>query len=227
MKILVIDDEVQIRKVLELTLAAEGHIVRLAKNAVEGLQQALLPDAPDAVLLDLGLPDRDGLDLLTDIRKSSQLPVIMLSVKGDESIKVRALDLGADDYLTKPFSAAELLARLRAVTRRRGLDDPAPARIYTKDRLKIDFEKHQVFVSGEERHLTKTEFAILQFFVSNPGRVLTHRQILERVWGEQAGVQLHYLRVYVNNLRKKIEVSASRPYFISTEPGIGYRFVGD
>ena len=224
MKILVIDDEIQIRKLLQLTLESEGHEVLLAVNGRDGLQKCL-DQTPDVVLMDLGLPDLDGLKVLSDLRKTSQVPVLILTVRGEETIKIEALDKGADDYLTKPFSTPELSARIRAITRRRSSNSEALANeIYESGRLKVDMGAHRVWIDGTDVHLTKTEFSLLEVLIENRGRVLTHRSLLEKIWGHQVGTQVHYLRVYMNNLRKKIESDPARPEFVHTEPGVGYRF---
>lgn len=229
MKILLIDDEAQIRSLLDISLSSSDRKILLANTGQEGLERIIpdQPDQPDVVLLDLGLPDQDGLSVLTQIRRASSIPVIVLTVRDDEEAKVTALDLGADDYLTKPFSIAELTARIRAVTRRAQVASSSQESSFERGRLRVNFVLHTVEVAGNAIHLTKTEFALLELFIRHPGRVLTHKQILEKVWTGQAGVQVHYLRVYLNNLRKKIERDPSRPEFILTEPGIGYRFVAE
>ena len=224
MKILVVDDETQIRNLLQLTLESEGHEVLLASTGREGLGTCH-DQQPDAVLLDLGLPDMNGLTVLSEIRKESQVPILILTVRGEEAFKIEALDKGADDYLTKPFSSPELSARIRAISRRRSVySESLTPTVYENGRLRVDRSAHRVWVEGANVHLTKTEFSLLEVLIENRGRVLTHRSLLDKVWGHQAGTQLHYLRVYMNNLRKKIERDPARPEFVHTEAGVGYRF---
>jgi two-component system, OmpR family, KDP operon response regulator KdpE len=221
-KILVVDDESQITRVLRHILNAHGYAVRSADDGWSALE--LFRDwHPDLVITDLNMPEMDGLELCEEIRKVSQVPIIVLSVKGDESTKVGALDAGADDYVTKPFGTEELLARVRATLRR------APEVESDRTRLEIgdfvaDFELHSVSVRGNPVHLTPKEFQLLVFFLKNEGKVLTHRKILASVWDGNAVEQTEYLRVFVGNLRKKFERDPADPKYIVTEPWVGYRF---
>ncbi len=219
--ILVIDDEVQIRRLLRLTLESAGYKVREAENGSLGLNEAAVRQ-PDAIVLDLGLPDISGLDVLRRLREWTKLPVLILSVRGDESDKIAALDAGADDYLTKPFGGGELLARMRALLRR---TQPAPANSTERfGDVEVDFTKRLVVKAGAEVHLTVKEYAVLRQLLQNRGKVVTHRQILREVWGPSHEHDTHYLRVAMTTLRKKIESTPDRPRFLKTESGIGYRF---
>ncbi|HKR53076.1 MAG TPA: response regulator [Chthoniobacterales bacterium] len=218
---LIIDDEVQIRRLLRVVLESAEYSVHEAETAMEGLTEAATC-RPDAILLDLGLPDGDGVNVLRRLREWSQVPVIVLSVRDDEEGKVAALDAGADDYVTKPFSSAELLARLRAAQRK---TRPLPEEtVFSFDGLKVDLASRQVKRNGREIKLTGTEYALLRLFITHAGRVLTHRQILREIWGPKSEEHRQYLRVYVTHLRQKIELDPSGPKLIKTEPGIGYRF---
>lgn len=219
---LVVDDEVQIRRLLRLVLEAENYKVHEAATG----QQALMEIAtrrPDIVLLDLGLPDLDGLAVLKRLREWSEVPVIVLTVRDDVEEKVGALDAGADDYITKPFSTPELLARLRAAQRKMRAAEEVS--VFRNGDLVIDLTAHVVTRGGREIKLTATEYAVLRLFVKNPGRVLTHRYILREIWGPKSEEHRQYLRVYVTHLRQKIEVDPAKPSLIQTLPGIGYRFV--
>jgi len=218
---LIIDDEVQIRRLLRVVLESAEYSVHEAETATQGLTEAATC-RPDAILLDLGLPDGDGVNVLRRLRELSQVPVIVLSVRDDEEGKVAALDAGADDYVTKPFSSAELLARLRAAQRK---TRPLPEEtVFSFDGLKVDLASRQVKRNGREIKLTGTEYALLRLFITHAGRVLTHRQILREIWGPKSEEHRQYLRVYVTHLRQKIELDPSGPKLIKTEPGIGYRF---
>lgn len=221
---LVIDDEVQIRRLLRLTLEAEGYRVIEAPLGNEGLVLAA-QHPPDVVLLDLGLPDLPGVQVLRRLREWSNVPVVILSVRDEESEKVAALDQGADDYVTKPFSTAELLARLR-VARRRVQGETAPA-VFHGGELEVDYGARVVRVRGVEVHLTPTEYQLLRVLVQHAGRVLTHRHLLQEVWGPNVARQepMQYLRVYVASLREKIERDPHAPTLLVTETGIGYRLV--
>jgi two-component system, OmpR family, KDP operon response regulator KdpE len=219
---LVIDDENQIRRLLQLALDAEGYIVHEAASGQEGLA-AVAFRKPDVIILDLGLPDLDGMEVLKRLREWSKVPVLVLTVRQDVQDKVAALDLGADDYLTKPFHAAELAARLRAI-RRHSPAEPEQAE-YKSGSLYINFLSRKVVVGDNEVHLTATEYALLRVLVQNEGKVVTHRQLLRTVWGPNSEEQSQYLRVYMNHLRKKIEINPAEPHLIKTEPGIGYRLV--
>ena len=217
---LVIDDEVQIRRLLRVVLESAEYQVHEAETAAQGLTDAATR-RPDVVLLDLGLPDSDGVNVLRRLREWSQVPVIVLSVRDDEEGKVAALDAGADDYVTKPFSSAELLARLRAAQRKTRPEDET-SRFKSGD-LIVDLTARLVTRAGHEVKLTATEYALLRLFVRHAGRVLTHRQILREIWGPKSEEHRQYLRVYVRQLRSKIEPDPARPHYILTETGIGYR----
>ena len=218
---LVIDDEVQIRRLLRVVLESADYQVHEAETAAQGLTDAATR-RPDVVLLDLGLPDSDGVNVLRRLREWSQVPVIVLSVRDDEEGKVAALDAGADDYVTKPFSSAELLARLRAAQRKTRPEEEI-SRFKSGD-LVVDLTARVVTRAGHEVKLTATEYALLQLFVRHAGRVLTHRQILREIWGPKSEEHRQYLRVYVTHLRQKIERDPAAPELVKTEPGIGYRF---
>jgi two-component system KDP operon response regulator KdpE len=222
--ILLIEDERQMRRFLRVTLQSEKYGVLEAETATDGLSQAATRN-PDVVLLDLGLPDMDGLVVIEKLREWSAVPVIVISAREQEGDKIKALDGGADDYLTKPFGAGELLARIRAALRRAvpKQQDQGEA-VFVAEELRIDFLKRQVSCGTREVHLTPIEYRILTVLVRNAGRVMTHRQILKEVWGPPYVEQTHYLRVFMNQLRKKIETDSTRPRFLLNEPGIGYRF---
>ncbi len=219
---LVIDDEPQIRRLLRVTLESNGFRVFDAANGQDGIVQAA-QCRPDVILLDLGLPDMDGVAALKRLREWSQVPVIVLSVRDRENDKVAALDAGADDYITKPFGTNELLARLR-VTRRHTLG-PADLIVFRSGRLEVDLSNRVVKVEGEEVRLTATEYALLRFFVQHAGKVLTHQQILREIWGPNQIEQTQYLRVYIAHLREKLEAIPAQPELIITEPAVGYRFI--
>lgn len=221
-RILVIDDEHQIRRMLSVALSAHGYALAEADSGREGLNQALIFH-PDAIILDLGLPDLDGMDVIRRIREWSQVPVIILSVREREDDKINALDAGADDYLTKPFSMGELLARLRVALRRSAKPDEEP--VLTFGDLMVDLARRLVLLKGIELKLTPTEYEILKHLALHSGRVITHRQLLRAVWGPNFQEETHYLRVYVGQLRRKIEDNPTQPRFIMTEPGVGYRFM--
>jgi two-component system KDP operon response regulator KdpE len=219
---LVIDDEAQIRRLLTLILEANGYAVTEAADGREGLLQAATR-RPDVVILDLGLPDLDGVEVVTRLREWSRVPIVVLSVRDREEDKVGALDAGADDYLTKPFGAAELLARLRVAQRHA---QPTPETVvFRSGSLEVDLAARLVTVNGQEVRLTATEYAFLRLLVQHAGKVLTHRQILRTVWGPGYVGQTHYLRVYVARLREKIEAVPAQPALIMTEPGVGYRLI--
>lgn len=220
-KILVVDDEVPIRRLLRTTLGAHRFAVLEAGNAGHALQ-AVREQKPDLVLLDLGLPDRDGLDLLRDIRAASPVPVIVLSSRDGEAAKVQALDEGADDYVTKPFGAEELMARIRAALRHR-LQQQGARPVYRNGRLAVDLVRRQVLLDEVELHLSPKEYEILQQLVLHAGKVLTHRHLLRAVWGSELEADVQYLRVYIRQLRAKLESDPERPALILTEPGVGYR----
>ena len=221
-EVLVIDDEAQIRKLLEIALASNGYSVRQAATAKEGLAMAA-NHAPDAVILDLGLPDENGHTVLQMLREWCTSPVIILSVQNSEEDIIRALDNGANDYLAKPFRTGELLARIRSALRSSVLEETST--VITCDDLQIDLVERTVKKSGELVKLTATEYALLSLFVRNEGKVLTHQYLLRDVWGPGYINQSQYLRVFVAQLRKKIENDPNRPTLILTESGVGYRFV--
>ena len=221
--ILVVEDDPQIRRFLRATLAAEGYQFQEALTAGEGIAQAAARQ-PDLVLLDLGLPDRDGLDVIREIRQWSQMPVVVLSARGQERDKIAALDLGADDFVAKPFAVGELLARIRAALRRAAPAAPEGSSVPLRfGAVEIDFEKRLITLDGQEVHLTPNEYKLLQVLVKHSGRVVTQRQLLNQVWGPQHTDQSQYLRVYVAQLRRKLERDPARPKYLQTEPGVGYR----
>ena len=220
--VLVIDDELQIRRLLRVSLEANNYRVLEAPTGQEGLAAAA-QHRPDVVVLDLGLPDMDGVSVLKRLREWSRVPVLVLSVRDREDDKIKALDHGADDYITKPFGTGELLARLR-VAMRHGLPSPEEA-VFRIGQLEVDLTARLVKRSGNEVKLTGTEYALLRLFVQHAGKVLTHQQILREVWGPNYVDQTHYLRVYMAHLREKLEVDPAKPALFITEPGIGYRLV--
>ncbi len=221
--ILIIEDEPPMRRFLRTTLRAQGYQALEAGSAREGLAQCAGRN-PDVILLDLGLPDADGLDTARALRDLSRAPIIVLSARGREYDKVAALDRGADDYLTKPFGVPELLARVRVALRRAALPSNAPAQpVFAVGGLRVDLLRRQVFREGAEVHLTPTEYKLLAALIREAGRVITHRQLLEEVWGVNYVDQGHYLRVYMAQLRHKLELDPSRPRLLTTEPGVGYR----
>ncbi|HMG55239.1 MAG TPA: response regulator [Kofleriaceae bacterium] len=218
--ILVVDDDLQLRRFLRTTLAGHGHTVAEAGSVAEAIA-AVRRIRPQVILLDLGLPDGDGLTVLRKLPADDRPPVIVLSARGQEGDKVTALDAGAEDYLTKPFGAGELLARIRVVLRRVG-SAPAPDVIEVGP-IKIDQPRHAVTVGGHDVHLTPIEFRLLLELARQPGRVLTHRQLLREIWGPNAVEEVHYLRVHMGALRRKVEVDPARPQWLLTEAGVGYR----
>jgi two-component system KDP operon response regulator KdpE len=220
---LIVDDEPQIRRLLRVVLEGENYQVQEAENGQQGLTE-IANRRPAIILLDLGLPDMEGLEVLKRLREWSEAPVLVLSVRDDEQSKVAALDSGAEDYVTKPFSTAELLARLRAAQRKTRPEEEVS--IFKSGNLIVDLTARVVKRAGHEIKLTATEYALLRLFVRHPGRVLTHRYILREVWGPKSEEHRQYLRVYVTHLRQKIEPDPTKPSLIRTEPGIGYRFAG-
>ena len=222
-RVLVVDDEPQIRRALRTSLGAHGHEVRTAANGEEAIVAAA-EESLDLVFLDLGLPDLDGTEVIQRIRSFSDVPIIVLSVRDRQADKVDALDAGADDYVTKPFGVDEVLARLRAAVRRSHGGEPTPATL-AFDGMEVDLSRRLVSVRGEPVHLTRTEYALLEALVTNPGKLLTHQWLLRRVWGIGYGEESHYLRVYVRALRRKLGDDASAPRLILTEPGVGYRWI--
>lgn len=212
------------RRFLCATLRAHDYQVVESASAREGLAQVAGRN-PEVILLDLGLPDRDGLEVAREIRRSSRTPIIVLSARGQEHDKVSALDLGADDYLTKPFGVSELLARVRVALRHSALPPGAsPEPVFKAGALRVDLVRRQVFRGDEEAHLTPTEYKLLAALIRHAGRVVTHRQLLQEVWGPNYADQSHYLRVYMAQLRHKLEEDPTRPRLLITEPGVGYRF---
>lgn len=218
--VLVVDDERQIRRFLKISLEANGYQVHEAVTGREALEQAALL-RPDLLILDLGLPDMDGFAVLRHLREWTATPVIVLSVRDADRDKIAALDAGADDYLTKPFSVEELMARLRVAQRHAMPAQPSP--VFTNGDLQVDLTRRLVTVRGNLVKLTPTEYALLRLLVQHAGRVLTHRQILKEVWGPEYVNETHYLRVYFAQLRQKLERDPARPTLILTEPGVGYR----
>jgi two-component system KDP operon response regulator KdpE len=218
---LVVDDEVQIRRLLRVVLEGENYQVLEAETGQQGLME-IAGRRPDVILLDLGLPDLDGFEVLKRLREWSEAPVIVLTVRDDVQEKVAALDAGADDYVTKPFSTPELLARLRAAQRKTRPEEEIS--VFKNGDLVVDLTARVVTRAGREIKLTATEYALLRLFVRHPGRVLTHRYILREIWGPKSEEHRQYLRVYVTHLRQKIEPDPARPSLISTQSGIGYRF---
>ncbi|TAN61640.1 MAG: response regulator [Magnetospirillum sp.] len=219
-RILVIDDEPQIRKFMRISLAANGYEVTEAENAAQGIAAAN-SQQPDLLILDLGLPDLDGQEVISAVRERSDVPIVVLSVRAGELDKVEALDRGANDYIVKPFGVAELMARVRAVLRQRaakGNDDVVEA-----GAVQIDLSRRIVTRDGAEVHLSKREWGLLAFLAGQPDHVLTHKQILKEVWGPAHGEDTAYLRVYVNQLRQKLEADPSTPTLIVTDAGVGYR----
>ncbi len=222
-RILVVDDESQITRVLRSSLSAQGYDVYTALDANTALK-IFEEWHPDLIIVDLVMPQMNGIEFCRRVRLVSQVPIIVLSVKGDERTKVEALDIGADDYVTKPFGIAELLARIRAALRRSNIAFPEASALISIGDFKIDLAQRKVEVLGEAIRLTPKEFELLLYFAQNSGRVLTHRKLLSAVWGGNYAEQNEYLRVFVGNLRKKIEPHPNRPKYILTEPWIGYRF---
>ena len=220
-RVLVVDDEPQIQRFLSIALNAAGYEVVTADSAAQALRLAAT-GAPDLIVLDLGLPDRDGKDVLRDIRQFSTAPVIILSARDRETEKIEALDLGADDYVEKPFGIGELTARLRAALRRRASEAQPPPRIEIEG-VAMDFDKRLVTRDGAPIKLTPKEYDLLAILFRNAGRVVTHRQILASVWGRAHSEDTQYLRVFIGQLRAKIERDPTRPRIVTTEPGVGYR----
>jgi two-component system KDP operon response regulator KdpE len=226
-RVLVIDDEPQILRALRTILGEKRFEVTTATRGEEGLARAAA-DPPDVIILDLGLPDMDGHTVIERLREWTQVPIIVLSVREADADKVQALDKGADDYLTKPFSIEELLARIRVALRHDArLQGSLGETVVSAGPISIDLAQHTVRRDGEEVSLTATEFRLLAHLAANAGRVLTHRGILTSVWGPTEAEHVEYLRVYVRQLRKKLEPDPERPQFVLTEPGVGYRFLAD
>lgn len=223
--VLVIEDDKTIQNFLRISLQTRGYKYILADNGLSGISY-FYTDNPDMVLLDLGLPDIDGMEVLRQIRQKSDLPVIVVSARGQEREKVAALDEGADDYVLKPFNAEELLARIRVALRHRGTVKKELTE-FELDYLRVDFEKRKVFVHGEEIHLTPIEYKMMTLLVNNSGKVLTHHYIQQQVWGYDTTDDYQSLRVFMANIRRKIEDNTAKPRFILTEVGVGYRFADE
>jgi two-component system KDP operon response regulator KdpE len=221
-RILVIDDEKQIRRMLKAALDGYRYDIAEAASGREGLNQAAIFH-PDLIILDLGLPDLDGTEVIQRLREWTQTPIIILSVREQESDKIKALDAGADDYITKPFSMGELLARLRVALRHAAKTDDEP--ILSFGELVVDLAHRNVTIKGEEVRLTPIEYEILKYLALQAGRIVTHKQLLRAIWGPNYQEQTQYLRVYIGQIRRKIEIDPSQPEYIITEPGIGYRLV--
>jgi two-component system, OmpR family, KDP operon response regulator KdpE len=225
--VLLIEDEAQMRRFLRTALESNDYRLVEAGTAREGLAHAAARN-PDVILLDLGLPDRDGLEVARELREWSGTPIIVISARGQEADKVKALDLGADDYLTKPFGVEELLARIRVSLRHAARPPGAvPEPIFESGELRVDLPNRRVWRAGTEVHLTPTEYKLLVTLVRHAGKVLTHRMLLKEVWGPNYVNQAHYVRVYLAQLRQKIEADPARPRLLLTEPGVGYRLRSD
>lgn len=220
-KVLIVDDEPAIRRLLRTSLSPHGYQCVEAERGQEAVAQ-VQAERPDVVLLDLGLPDMDGIEVIRAIRAESQVPIVVLSIRSDERGKVLALDLGADDYVTKPFGIEELLARIRAALRHR-LQEQGAMPVFRCGGLTVDLVRRQVFVGDAEVRLSPKEYDILAFFVTHAGKVVTHQQLLRAVWGKASAADVQYLRVYVRQLRQKIEPNPTQPQYLLTEPGVGYR----
>ena len=221
--VLVIEDEPQMVRFLRISLATHEYRVLESETAKGGIDQAALHN-PDLILLDLGLPDMDGLEVTTRLREWSQTPIIVISARGQDEDKIKALDAGADDYLTKPFSVGELLARMRVALRHASrAASGAQETVFTLGELRVDLSSREVFVGDREVHLTPTEYKLLTTLIKFAGKVVTHRQLLKEVWGPPYVEQTQYLRVYMGQLRHKLEPNPTRPLYLINEPGVGYR----
>jgi len=225
-RILVVDDEPQIRRFLDIGLRAQGYRVALADSAQAGLDW-LATEGAELVILDLGLPDRDGQAVLADLRQWSQVPVIVLTVRGGEAGKVAALDAGANDYVTKPFGVQELMARVRGLLRTHAMPEGSAPPVYDDGRLRVDLARREVALGGAIVTLSRKEYALLALLVQHAGRVVTQPQLLREVWGPTHQEDTHYLRILVAKLRQKLGDDAASPRWIATEPGVGLRFLGD
>jgi two-component system KDP operon response regulator KdpE len=221
-RILLIDDELAIRNVVKMSLDTKGYKVSEAMDGKSGIAK-VSEFHPHLILLDLGLPDINGLEVLKELRKWTRVPIIILTVSDEEQIKVQLLDAGADDYLTKPFGANELLARVRVALRNIGLIEATP--VFISGDLEVDLSQRKVIVSGKEVKLTATEYEVLSRLVRDHGKVVSQIHLLKQIWGSTAEDQTHYLRIYINQLRKKLEKNPSEPKHILTEPGVGYRLL--
>jgi two-component system KDP operon response regulator KdpE len=225
--VVVIEDEPQIRRFLRAALVSQGYRFHEAATGREGLTEAATRQ-PDVIILDLGLPDLDGLEIIRRVREWTTVPIIVLSARDQEGDKIKALDLGADDYVSKPFGVGELLARMRAALRHAAIASQLRVEpVFTLDALQVDLMRRRVSVGGAEVHLTPIEYKLLTALVRHAGNVVTHRQLLKEVWGPSYEDQAHYLRVFMLQLRRKLETDPARPRFLRTEPGVGYRLAGD
>jgi two-component system, OmpR family, KDP operon response regulator KdpE len=225
-RVLIVDDEPQILRALRINLHARHYDVVTAADGAEALHAAATHH-PDLVVLDLGLPDLDGVEVTRRLREWSRTPIIVLSARGQENDKIEALDAGADDYLTKPFGTGELLARMRVALRNAARAAGEGEPVFTVGELKVDLGARRVFVGEQEIHLTRTEYNLLALLVKHAGKVLTHRQLLKEVWGPGSTGESHYLRVYMGQLRHKLERDPARPRYLVTETGVGYRLKAD
>lgn len=224
-RVLVVDDEPQIRKFLGIALRSQGYLVSEAESGRAGLER-LATGGADLVVLDLGLPDADGIDILRELRAFTRVPVIVLSVRASEAEKVRALDAGAHDYVTKPFGIQELMARVRALLRHHEAPESSPP-LFDDGHLKVDLARRAVTLQGESVALSRKEYGVLATLVRHSGRVVTQQQLLRELWGPEHVEDTHYLRVVIGKLRQKLADSAGSPRYLATEPGVGYRFVGE
>jgi two-component system KDP operon response regulator KdpE len=224
--VLVVDDEPQLRRFLRASLPAQGYRLIEAASGEEALREAAAR-APDLVLLDLGLPDLDGVEVTRRLREWSTAPILVLSARDQEQDKIRALDAGADDYLTKPFGTGELLARMRVALRHAGRSETSDEPVVATGALEVDLGSRRVTVGGRQVRLTRTEYRLLAMLARHAGKVLTHRQLLKEVWGPNAVEQTHYLRVFMGQLRHKIEDDPAQPHYLLTETGVGYRLAAD
>ena len=223
--VLVVDDEPRMIRFIRMNLELEGYHVVEASNGIEALDQ-VRKHLPDLVIMDVMMPKMDGFETLSLLREISTVPVILLTVKSEEEDRIHGLELGADDYITKPFSPRELISRVNAVLRRADWPAPTPRTVlHIDDRLSVDFNRHQVIVAGERIDLRPTEYRLLNHLIQNAGWVVPHETLLAKVWGYEYRDETHYLRLYINYLRKKIEEDPSNPHYILTERGVGYRFV--
>ena len=225
-QILVVDDEPAMLGALRTLLSRHGFQVEVAEEGRKGLD-AFVRHRPDLILLDMALPDMDGLEVIREVRANANTPIVVLSVKGAERDKVAALDLGADDYLTKPFGVDELLARVRVALRHQARPESGAAPVFRTGDLEVDLELRRVRAGGREIHLSPTEYEILKALISHPNKVFTDRMLLQQVWGPEYGSEGHYLHVYIARLRKKLELDPQKPRYLVTEPGVGYRLLAE
>jgi two-component system KDP operon response regulator KdpE len=222
-EILLIEDDLHIRRFLRTALSAERYRLREASTATEGIAFAV-EQPPQVLVLDLGLPDLDGIEVIRRIRRENHsLPIIVLSVRSNERDKITALDAGADDYVNKPFAIGELLARVRVALRRLGAPGQTPISVFQTGEIEVNLAKRRVVVAGTEVHLTRIEYKLLEILIRHADQVVTHGQLLNEVWGPHQAEQVHYLRIYMLQLRRKLEADSTRPRYLRTEPGVGYR----